>query len=588
MNMNTDYHRALPFGDVKDRDEAEFRANGFVRPELRAIGHKVKHEIFQPDGITLLVAETQPSSDPGQLDYMNLKRHPIGAQYRDMTAVERDILEQDIAANGIRRALVLLDDAVFDGWQRYICGKAIGHEFTADDFVRYVDLYKDADPVAVADTLNLSRRHLTVDEITRRLERRIAAAKAEYEAVTGKRMPNQAVGELVKRDVGYGVVRISHNDDEVRKSRQYARKANDVADAVPAVDELLESNRLTNSDVASVASVEPEVIAAAAALVAEGQAKTLKQAVRRSRMERERTAHAHRTDEECDEREKANSADIDAGPTPRAALLSEEREQRQGADAERHRADMARRSSNKVELHHAGIAELHQHVAAGGVDIIYTEPPCEPDAVLRYADLGEFAAHALQDGGLLLVLSGAMYLPQLHRQLEGADGIQYRWQFVYSMPEASTPMREPRVHQTCQVLIAYSKGTYTGKWHADLITVPGAEEQKRQLRCWQQQVAGTIYALGRFVMPGLTVCDPMMGSGTTGVASVALGCAFIGSDSDPDCVTRVRKRINDARTAADGRPRPDQPPMPHFAEPAIRIRSHGESRLLAEAAVASV
>ena len=582
MTMKTDYHRALPIGDVKERDEAEFKANGFFRPELREIGYKMKHEIYLPDGITL-VAETQPSGDPA-VDYRNLKRHRIGAQYRDVTAVERDILERDIATNGIRKALVLLDDAVFDGWQRYVCGQAVGYDFTAGDFVRYFDVYGEADPVAVADSLNLARRHLTADEITRRLERRIAAAKAEHEAVAGKPMPHQAVAEMVRHDVEFGVVRKSHNGD-VRKSRQYARQANAVADAIPAVDELLESNRLTNSDVASVANVETEDIAAAAALVAEGQARTLKQGVRRSRMERERTAHAHHTDEEFDEREKADTAGVDAGlPTPRAALPAEGREQRQGADAERHRADTTRRSSGSVELHHAGIAELRQHVAAGSVDIIYTDTADEPGAVpLYYADLGRFAAHALKDGGLLLVLGGAMYLPQLYRQLEGAD-IQYRWQFVYSTPGVSTPMGEPRVHQNCRVLVAHSKGAYTGEWHADLVTMPGEEEQEGQLRRWQQQAAGTIYALGRFVAPGLTVCDPMMGSGTTGVASLALGCAFIGSDSDPDCVTRVRNRIDEARKAADGRPRPEQPPIPRFAETAIRIISHGESGLLAEPA----
>lgn len=147
---------------------------------------------------------------------------------------------------------------------------------------------------------------------------------------------------------------------------------------------------------------------------------------------------------------------------------------------------------------------------------------------------------------------------------------------------------EPRVHQTCRVLVAYSKGAYTGEWHADLVTMPGVEEQKRQLRCWQQPAAGTIYALGRFVAPGMTVCDPIMGSGTTAVASLALGCAFIGSDSDSDRVTRVRKRIDEARKAADGRPRPDQPPMSRFAETPIRIISHGESGLLAAPAVVSV
>ena len=547
-----DYHRALPLGEHYAEAEAEFKADGYVRPERQPVGAGLKHETHIADGAASpdVALEGDASTD----------------QYlRDVG--ERLAREIRVATDG-HRVREIIDEAE----RGHIQAMANGLDLLSGDLQRTALRGKRRlGELLPKESGGRGNCHPWDDSLStnRRYEYRLLAALDETE-----------FEELLTRET----VPTQKSLVALAREKKHVPAADAVAAAVPAVSELREAGRLTNSDIASVVNVEMEVVAAAAPLVAEGRAGTLRQAVKLS----DRTAHAHRTDEECDEREKANSADIDAGPMPRAALLSEEREQRQGAGAERHRADMARQSFGKVELYYAGIAELHQDVAAGSVDIIYTEAPREPDFVPLYGDLGRFAAHALKDGGLLLALGGAMYLPQLHRHLEGVDGIQYHWQFVYSMPGASTPMREPRVHQTCQVLIAYSKGAYTGEWHADLVTMPGVEEQKRQLRCWQQQAAVTIYALGRFVVPGLIICDPMMGSGTTGVASLALGCAFIGSDSAPDCVTRVRKRINDARTAADGRPRPDQPPIPHFAEPHLRIRSHGESGLFAEPEVVSV
>jgi len=44
--------------------------------------------------------------------------------------------------------------------------------------------------------------------------------------------------------------------------------------------------------------------------------------------------------------------------------------------------------------------------------------------------------------------------------------------------------------------------------------------------------------------PGFTVCDPFCGSGSSGVASLRLGCDFIGADIDPRAVDISRKRLS--------------------------------------------
>ncbi len=51
--------------------------------------------------------------------------------------------------------------------------------------------------------------------------------------------------------------------------------------------------------------------------------------------------------------------------------------------------------------------------------------------------------------------------------------------------------------------------------------------------------------VGDFTQPGETICDPFMGSGTTGVACVRLGRSFIGIEQDPKWFDLSCRRIAD-------------------------------------------
>ena len=46
-----------------------------------------------------------------------------------------------------------------------------------------------------------------------------------------------------------------------------------------------------------------------------------------------------------------------------------------------------------------------------------------------------------------------------------------------------------------------------------------------------------------FTQPGDTVLDPFMGSGTTSVAAIQLGCNYIGIDINPEYVETSRARV---------------------------------------------
>ena len=232
-------------------------------------------------------------------------------------------------------------------------------------------------------------------------------------------------------------------------------------------------------------------------------------------------------------------------PQPVLNWSRKARHSRETAAKERHAVACEVPSRSDVALYQCDVGKLSNCIAPDSVDVIFTDPPYEESALPAYRKLANFAAHALKPGGVMLVLTGNLFLPTVLRNLTCNPAVQYLWQIAYVMPGASTIVRPPRMHQNWKPLLVFSKGGYTGEWHSDIVTVPHRRSQEKMFHPWQQQEAGITEALelglGKWATPGLLVCDPFVGAGTTGVAALALGCGFVGADIDASCIETTRE-----------------------------------------------
>lgn len=75
-------------------------------------------------------------------------------------------------------------------------------------------------------------------------------------------------------------------------------------------------------------------------------------------------------------------------------------------------------------------------------------------------------------------------------------------------------------------------------------------DYKGKVHPTQKPIALMEWCLG-FLPHAGTVCDPFMGSGTTGVACIKRGRRFIGIEKDPDYFETARRRISAAHSADD-------------------------------------
>jgi DNA modification methylase len=72
-----------------------------------------------------------------------------------------------------------------------------------------------------------------------------------------------------------------------------------------------------------------------------------------------------------------------------------------------------------------------------------------------------------------------------------------------------------------------------------------SDKQTSRLHPTQKPVALMEYLIRTYAVPGMTVLDNTMGSGTTGVAALRCGCNFIGIELDPEHFATAESRISD-------------------------------------------
>lgn len=195
----------------------------------------------------------------------------------------------------------------------------------------------------------------------------------------------------------------------------------------------------------------------------------------------------------------------------------------------------------RVELRHCDMEEL---LAEGSdFDAIITDPPYPEEFLPLYPALAKGAARSLRPGGILAVMCGQSYLPQI---LAGMSKyMQYRWTLAYLTPGGQAVQLWQRKVNTFWKPILLFGGT--PEWTGDVVHSDTNDNDKR-FHEWGQSVSGMVRLVEALTVPGARVVDPFMGAGTTGVACVATHRRFLGCDIDKAQVETARGRIAEAQS----------------------------------------
>jgi site-specific DNA-methyltransferase (adenine-specific) len=174
------------------------------------------------------------------------------------------------------------------------------------------------------------------------------------------------------------------------------------------------------------------------------------------------------------------------------------------------------------------------------LDLIVTDPPYGDDSVALFSDLGFFASKRLKSGRLLVAYAGTLRLPEAISRL--SEHLEYVWTAAVVQAGRQSAVRMRMVKSSHRSVLIFSAGPYRPRgWILDTLASPSVPV--KDVHRWEQALRPVQALVESCSLPGELVCDPMLGSGTTGVAAVRTGRRFVGCDLDRTAVATASQRI---------------------------------------------
>jgi site-specific DNA-methyltransferase (adenine-specific) len=175
------------------------------------------------------------------------------------------------------------------------------------------------------------------------------------------------------------------------------------------------------------------------------------------------------------------------------------------------------------------------------VDAIITDPPYPREYLHLYGQLAELAKSALKPDGVVAVMCGQSFLPEIMALM--TPHLEYRWTMAYLTPGGQSVQVFPRkVNTFWKPVVVFGSAR---DWIGDVVKSDVNDNDKR-FHHWGQSESGMADLVERLTLPGDLVCDPFLGAGTTAVVCKALGRRFVGCDVDAEHVASALDRIKEA------------------------------------------
>jgi DNA modification methylase len=204
-------------------------------------------------------------------------------------------------------------------------------------------------------------------------------------------------------------------------------------------------------------------------------------------------------------------------------------------------------------IHGDFIEKLQKEIADSSVDLILTDPPYGQEYLPLYQELAKLATRVLKPGGSLVFYVGHIILDQVigifnnfSLTNNNSSNLKYWWTLAVKHSGHHTKIHPRYIFAEWKPLLWYVKGNQIN----DLVisnTIGDYVESSPPPKIeheWQQSTTEAEYIIKNLTLTNQTVLDPMMGSGTTGIAALNLQRKFIGIEKNPETFEIAKVRIN--------------------------------------------
>lgn len=185
--------------------------------------------------------------------------------------------------------------------------------------------------------------------------------------------------------------------------------------------------------------------------------------------------------------------------------------------------------NENVKLYCGDFREICKRIPDNSVDLVYTDPPYGPGWAYIYSDTGVLANRVLKPGGSLVSYVGRFVLPETIHRL-GETGLTWWWMFSVEHTGSHERMYAKQVFVCWKPMVWYIKGDRLSEGVTmieDFVSRPRPYKGLHS-KGWDQSPVEAEHVISKLTVKNQIVLDPMMGSGTTGIATLQLDRKFIG------------------------------------------------------------
>jgi len=189
-----------------------------------------------------------------------------------------------------------------------------------------------------------------------------------------------------------------------------------------------------------------------------------------------------------------------------------------------------------LELMLVDMRKLGKKIKDNSIDMIFTDPPYEKKYLPLYGDLAKLAQRVLKPSSSLVFFMGHFHEVEIEDYIKNNSELVFNDRFIV-----------PQIWAYYKPLMHYYKLKENGKRPIPFYDIGDVIRSKAPLKechLWEQSTVEAEHMIKPLSVEGMTVLDPFMGSGTTGIASLELNRRFIGIEIDPDHFSNAQRRLS--------------------------------------------
>jgi len=195
-----------------------------------------------------------------------------------------------------------------------------------------------------------------------------------------------------------------------------------------------------------------------------------------------------------------------------------------------------------LKLLQGDFIEKSKEITDESIDLIFTDPPYDKQSLPIYEDLARLAQRVLKPNGSLIAYTGNYCHLDAADKIRNNSSLRYLAELVVQHTGPTQAMHLEKIFVEHKSLLWFVKGTKSNAPEY-IGTLIRSEHPDKTGHDWAQSPVEAEEVISRITRKNEVVFDPMMGSGTTGVAAVGLKRQFIGIEKDPEVFKRAQYRV---------------------------------------------